>query len=112
MALKEAVFHPLAREVLRSFPEEIRREIGKLIFDLQKGEHLSFPISRPMPSVALGVEELRTKDRSGAYRVFYYVKSTWGILIFHAFVKKSQKTPQHEIDLGKRRLKEMLYEED
>ena len=29
------------------------------------------PLSRPMGSVASGVEELRVRDRSGAYRVFY-----------------------------------------
>jgi phage-related protein len=30
------------------------------------------------------------------------------VLIFHAFAKKSQKTPDREIELGKKRLKEML----
>lgn len=30
------------------------------------------PLSRPMASVAAGVEELHVRDRSGAYRVFYY----------------------------------------
>ena len=112
MTVKEAIFHPAARDAIRSFPEEVRREFGKVIFDLQKGERLSFPISRSMPSVAPGVEELRIKDRSGAYRIFYYARSTRGILIFHAFVKKTQKTPQREIDLGKKRLREALYEED
>ena len=32
-------------------------------------------------------------------------------LIFHAFAKKTQKTPQHEIALAQKRLKEMLDEE-
>jgi phage-related protein len=30
------------------------------------------------------------------------------VLIFHAFAKKTQKTPDREIVLGKKRLKEML----
>jgi phage-related protein len=34
-----------------------------------------------------------------------------GILIFHAFRKKSHKTPQAEIILGRRRLEELLDEE-
>lgn len=68
--MKPALIHPKARAVLRSFPEEVRREIGKAIFDLQKGAKLSMPLSRPMPSVAAGVEELCMKDRSAAYRVF------------------------------------------
>jgi phage-related protein len=69
------------------------------------------PLSRPMASVASGVEELRVKDESGIYRTFYYKKGKLGILIFHAFGKKSQKTPQHEIEIGQKRLREMLNEE-
>jgi phage-related protein len=65
-----------------------------------------------MPSVARGVSELRVKDATGAYRAFYFVRFAKGVLIFHAFKKKSQATPRSEIVLGKRRLKEMLIEED
>ena len=72
--MKLALFHPKARDAVREFPEEARREFGKIIFDLQKGERLSMPLWRPMASVASGVEELRVRDRSGAYRVFYYKK--------------------------------------
>jgi phage-related protein len=75
---------------------------------LQKGKKLSMPLSRPMSSVASGVEELRVKDRSGAYRVFYYTKLVDSVLIFHAFVKKTQRTPPDEIALAQKRLKEML----
>jgi phage-related protein len=65
------------------------------------------PLSRPMPSVAVGVEELRVKDPSGAYRVFYYLRLADSVLIFHAFAKKTTKTPPHEIALARNRLKEM-----
>ena len=109
--MKPAVFHPKARDAIREFPEDVRREFGKIIFDLQKGEKLSMPLSRAMPSVAAGVEELRVKDRSGAYRVFYYARLVDSVLIFHAYAKKTQKTPPHEIALARKRLKEMLDEE-
>ncbi|MEP6741932.1 MAG: type II toxin-antitoxin system RelE/ParE family toxin, partial [bacterium] len=78
------------------------------IFDLQKGRKLSLPLSRPMTVVAPGVEELRMKDRTGAYRAFYFTKLANAVLIFHAFEKKTAKTPLHEIGLAQRRLKEML----
>ena len=45
---------------------------------------------------------------AGIYRAFYVVKVVDAVLIFHAFVKKTQKTPDREMDLGKKRLKEML----
>jgi phage-related protein len=92
---------------LRSFSDDVRREFGKTILDLQKGAKLSMPLSRPIPSVAPGVEELRIKDRSGAYRVFYIIKLETAVLIFHAFQKKTAKTPPHEIELAQKRLKEM-----
>lgn len=109
--MKLAIFHPRAREIIQTIPEDVRRELGKAIFDLQKGNTLGMPLSRPMSSIALGAHELRVKDSTGAYRVFYFLKSVQGIFIFHAFTKKTQKTPEHELALGKKRLKEMLYEE-
>jgi phage-related protein len=109
--VKSVVFHPKARDTIRSFPEDVRREFGKVIFDLQKGEKLSMPLTRPMASVSSGVEELRVRDRSGAYRAFYYTRLADSVLIFHAFAKKTQKTPRQEITLGQKRLKEMLDEE-
>ena len=63
-----------------------------------------------MPAIALGVNELRIRDRSGIYRVFYYTKLADRVLIFHAFTKKTQKTPHHEIVLAQERLKELLHE--
>jgi len=109
--VKEAIFHERALEMLRSFPADARREIGKAIRDLQRGLSLGMPLSRPMPSVGVGVSELRVRDQANVYRTFYYTKSARGILIFHAFVKKTQKTPEQDIILGRRRLREMLYEE-
>jgi phage-related protein len=84
-----AAFHPKARDVIRTFPTDVRRELGKAIFDLQAGVNLTMPLSRSMPSVAVGVSELRLRDRSGIYRVFYYTKVADLVLIFHAFTKKT-----------------------
>lgn len=109
--MRAAILHPAAREAIRSFPEDVRREIGKAIFDLQRGEILGMPVSRPMPSVAPGAAELRVRDRSGVYRAFYYTSSPRGILVFHGFAKKTRATPKQEIVLGKKRLKELLDEE-
>jgi phage-related protein len=108
--VKVAIFHPAAREAIRSFPDEV--QLGKALYDLQRGEMLGMPLSRSMGSIASGAAELRVRDRDGNYRVFYYVKASRGILVFHAFLKKSLATPQQELELGKNRLKELLYAED
>ena len=109
--MKAAIFHRAAREAIRAFPTEVKRQLGKAILDLQKGHHLGMPLSRPLPEVAVGVEELRIRDEAGLYRTFYFKKSKRGILLPHAFVKKTQKTPRHEIALARQRLKEMWDEE-
>ena len=68
------------------------------------------PNSRPMPGVAAGVSELRVKSEDGSFRAFYYGASSEGVLVFHAFVKKTRQTPPLEIELGRKRLKELLDE--
>ena len=109
--MKPALFHPKVRAAIQEFPEDVRRELGKAIFDLQKGAVLHLPLSRPMRSVATGVDELRLKDRAGIYRVFYYARLANRVVIFHAFIKKSQQTSAYDVELGRKRLKEILNEE-
>ncbi len=65
------------------------------------------PLSRSMPSLGSGAAELRVRDAAGIYRAFYVQRITDYVLVFHAFVKKTQRTPGREILLGKQRLKEM-----
>jgi len=52
--VKAAIFHPAAIVAIRSFPAGVRRELGKAIFELQKGVALGMPLSRPMPSIVPG----------------------------------------------------------
>ena len=106
--VRSIVFHPKAREAIRRFPKEVRTRLGKGLFRLQMGESISMPNSRTMPKVAAGVSELRVIGGDGAYRAFYYTASAQGVLVFHAFVKKSQRTPPLEIELARKRLKELL----
>lgn len=94
--------------MIRSFPKVARREIGESVLELQRGSHLAMPLSRPMPTVGAGVQEIRVRDRAGIYRAFYLVKSHRGVLVFHAFNKRTQKTPAQEIEQGRKRLREML----
>lgn len=106
--MKAAEFHPAALTEIKSYPKEIKAKLGELILDLQLGESVSMPNSRPMPSVAPGVSELRVKDSQNQYRAFYYLKVAGRVLVFHSFVKKTEKTLKREIDIGKKRLKELL----
>lgn len=106
--MKPAKFHPKALEFIRSQSVELRRKIGEALRDVQKGIFLAMPLSRPMPSVAAGACELRVKDESTAVRVFYFVKLAEAVVVFHGFQKKTQKTPNREIKVGRKRLQEVL----
>lgn len=106
--MKFVIWHPKAKAALSEFPEAVRRELGYLIFRLQLGENLGQPQALPMRTLALGDYELRVRGEDGMYRSFYYTKHGQGILLFHAFKKKTPKTPLDEIALGKKRLNELL----
>ena len=109
--MRPVIFHPKARDAVRRFSEAARARLGRELFRLQLGETLQMPTSRPMSSVAAGVAELRVRDENGVYRVFYYTASALGILVFHAFTKKTQQTPPLEIEVARKRLKELLNEQ-
>lgn len=66
------------------------------------------PLSRPMPIVAAGVHEIRLRGDDGHFRVFYFTASEDGILVIHAFVKKTEQTPQTQIKTARKRLKELI----
>ncbi len=104
--------HSNAREAIRRFSKDVRVEFGSALIKVQLGMALGLPLSRPMPSIHAGAHEFRFRDAGGVHRVFYYVKLERAILVFHAFTKKTRKTPQSEIELGRKRLKEMLTHDE
>lgn len=65
-----------------------------------------------MKSVFAGVWELRVRGGDGIFRVFYYTASAAGGVVFHAFEKKTQRTPIQQIELAKKRLREVLDAQD
>ena len=108
--MKEIVWDFSARKTVRSFPVEVKREIGALLLTLQRGIILGMPQSRKIPALHRSAFELRIKDANGIYRVFYALLDREKILVPHAFTKKTQKTPQKEIETAKHRLRRMLHE--
>ena len=68
------------------------------------------PQSRALKQVANSAFELRVKDKSGVYRVFYVLFDKSRIYVPHAFIKKTQKTPLKEIETAKSRLRRLIDE--
>lgn len=51
--------------------------------------------------------ELRVMDREGIARAIYATATGRRVVILRAFVKKTQKTPARELDIARRRLREV-----
>ncbi len=47
---------------------------------------------KPMPSIGKGVEEIRMRDETGAFRVVYTARLAEAVYVLHAFQKKTQAT--------------------
>ena len=50
--------------------------------------------------------EMRLKGRDGISRAIYVTATQQRIVVVRVFVKKTQKTPRHEIELALKRIKE------
>ena len=93
------------RDWLRSIDKEERKIIGEDIKLVQFRWPLGIPLVRKMEA---NLWEVRSKFKNGNIsRVFFTVKGSQMILL-HGFIKKSQKTPQKEIDLARARMSQWL----
>src|ERR1043165_4670864 len=71
---------------------------------LQRGNVLTRPFSRPMPSIGVRCHELRIRDESHAWRIIYR-PDVDGVLIVDVFDENQDRTPKNIIDHCKRVLK-------
>lgn len=56
-----------------------------------------------------GLFELRLKGQEGIARVFFCALVGRRVVMLHSFVKKTQKTPQREIEVARKRMKEIKH---
>ena len=104
--MKPVHFVGTSREDLRELPESAQETAGFQLFKVQQGKE---PDDwKPMPSVGAGVQEIRVRDERAAYRVFYVAKFEEAVYVLHVFQKRSQKTAQPDLDLGKSRYADLL----
>ncbi len=68
------------------------------------GPNLGMPFTR---SLGNGLFEIRAKGREGIGRAFFCTIVGDEIVILHAFIKKSDRTPRNELEMARTRLKEI-----
>jgi phage-related protein len=87
------------------FTTSARIETGFLLRQLQTGEALSMPQSRPMQVIGKRCHELRINDEDKTWRVIYRIDED-AIIILEVFAKKTNTTAKKVINTCKKRLRE------
>ncbi len=101
-----------ARKEFESFPEGAQSICLAALTIAAEGAKAD--VAKPMQGLGSGIFEIALRHRGDAFRVVYAVRLGADLWVVHAFQKKSThgiKTPKHEIDLIRdrlKRLKEML----
>ena len=112
--LRELVWLGDSLNVLREFPNQVQKDIGDALNDVQHGD--TPPEAKPFKGVASGVFEIVNRFDTNTYRTLYAVKIGAVVYVLHAFQKKSPKgikTARKEIELiNKRYIKALEIEKE
>ena len=105
MSAKPVRWVGCTREDLRSLPGSAQREIGYQLWQVQQG--LDPDDWKPMPSIGMGVREIRVHTAL-EHRVIYVAKFSEAVYVLHLFEKRSQATRWKDLNLARARLGEVL----
>jgi phage-related protein len=98
-------FNQRVLDEVESFPVGILADYARLVeLLIEFGPDLRMPHSRTMGG---GLFELRPRGREGIGRALYCSVVGQHVIVLHAFVKKSQATPQRDSDIARKRMKEV-----
>jgi phage-related protein len=95
----EAGGEPL-RDWLKSLPSpEDRKRIGEDIKTVEFGWPIGMPACR---SLGDGIYEVRTNLKQNRIaRVLFYIDKMGRMVLLHGFIKKTQKTPDEDLELAR-----------
>jgi phage-related protein len=92
------------RDWLQELRREDRKKIGTDIATVEYGWPIGMPTCRPMGG---GLFEVRTSlDGNRIARVLFCLFEDQ-IVLLHGFIKKTRETPQADLDLARKRKKEV-----
>lgn len=108
MRFQVEYFHPKVLETIEAWPVDVLADYAHLVELLAEyGPRLRLPHSRAMGG---GLFELRPRGRSGIGRAFYCYLLGRRVVVVHAFIKKTQQTPDRELQLARARMKEIDHD--
>jgi phage-related protein len=107
MAFEIEYFHERVLAEIEAWLVDILADYARLVELLgEHGPSLRLPHSRALGD---GLFELRPRGRSGSGRAFYCFLVGKRVVILHAFLKKTQQTPGRDLQLARKRLKEVQH---
>ena len=105
MSFEVEYFDNQLLDEIKAWPTDIYADYLRLIeLIAEHGPLLPMPHSRAMGD---GLFELRPRGRSGTGRALYCFVVGRRVIVLHAFIKKTQKTPDREIKTARRRAKQV-----
>ena len=105
MAYEIEYYHSRVLATIEAWPADVLADYAHLVeLLMEHGPSLRLPHSRALGS---GLFELRPRGRSGVGRAFYCFLVGKRVVIVHAFVKKTEQTPDKELALARKRVKEV-----
>ena len=98
-------FHPRVLAEIESWLVDVLADYARLVeLLIEYGTDMRLPHSRAFGG---GLFELRPRGRSGIGRAFYCFMIGQRVVILHAFIKKTQDTPDRELKTARKRLKDL-----
>jgi phage-related protein len=105
VAFEIEYFHQRVLDEIEAWPVDVLADYARLLELLATfGPGLRLPHSRALGG---GLFELRPSGRSGIGRAFYCFLVGRRVVIVHAFIKKTRETPDRELKIARRRVKEL-----
>ena len=102
---KRIEFTPGAWRFYTAQSDAVKTAFNAALAKLETDGRLAPPQGK---TIAPNLYEIRVKVNPNQYRLFYCYFDPNGVLVLSGFVKKTQKTPKHEIDKAKRIRAEVL----
>nr|WP_273422410.1 type II toxin-antitoxin system RelE/ParE family toxin [Halomonas sp.] len=98
-------FYPGVEQEILSMPPKIQARMLRLLEMVEThGANLGPPHTESMGD---GLFEIRAKAKDGIGRTLFRYEHGKHIVVLHAFVKKSQKTPRQALTLARTRQREV-----
>ena len=109
MKWKIDYYNANVQKAILKWPKKMLQRYLRVVGLIEEdGPDLGMPFTK---SIEKGLFEIRIKAREGIGRAFFCYRIKSKIIILHGFIKKTQKIPEKELDITRRRMKEVIKNE-